>query len=69
MHFIENIPNVQPSNIAYLSIIDMHTDTREAMEVVVAKLHSEYQIGITLVVVGDQKTYSRIQELKHMHRI
>lgn len=54
---LDNMPNVQPSNVVYLSIIDMHADSREAMEAVVAKLHSEYQVGITakpLVVVGDQ---------------
>ena len=67
---LQNIPSVQPSNVVYLSINDMHADTREAMEAVVAKLHSEYQIGIaanSLVVVGDQKTYSRIKELKQIY--
>ena len=49
----------------------MHADTREAMEAVVSKLH-EYEIGVTansLVVVGDQKTYTynRIQELKQVY--
>ena len=61
------IPNVQPANVVYLSVVDMHADTREA---VVSKLHSEYEIGVTansLVVVGDQKTYNRIQELKQVY--
>ena len=37
------------------------------MEPVVCKLHSEYGIGVTtdhLVLVGDQKTFVRLQELK-----
>ena len=51
-------PDVQPANVVYLSVVDMHADTREAMEAVVSKLHREYEIGVTvnsLVVVGDQK--------------
>ena len=63
-------PNVQPGNVVYLLVVDMHADTREAMEAVVSKLHSEYEIGVTansLVVVGDQKTYNRIQELKQVY--
>lgn len=47
----------------------MHADLKEAMEAVVTKLHPEYVVGMTcqhLVVVGDQKTYSRLQELKHV---
>lgn len=42
-----NIPNVQPANIIYLSVVDMHADTREAIEAVVSKLYSEYEIGVT----------------------
>ena len=56
--------------MVYLSIVDMHADTRDAMEVVVSKLHEEYGIGIMsehLVVVGDQKTYSRLHEFKHVY--
>ena len=63
-------PNVQPGNVVYLSVVDMHADTREAMEAVVSKLHSEYEIGVTansLVVVGDQKIYNRIQELEQVY--
>ena len=65
-----SITHSQPSNIVYLPIVDMHADTREAMEVVLSKLHSEYGIGVTsqhLVVAGDQKTYTRLQELKHAY--
>ena len=67
---LKNVPNAQQSNVVYLSIIDMHADTREAMEAVVSKLHREYGIGVTatsLVLVGDQKTYTRVQELKHIY--
>ena len=56
--------------MVYLSVIDKHADTTEAMEAVVSKLHKEYGVGIradNLVVVGDQKTYTRLQELKHTY--
>ena len=49
-----DIPNMQPSIVVYLSVIDMHADRREAMEAVVSKLHSKYETGVTansLVVV------------------
>ena len=42
----------------YLTIVDMHADTREAMVTVVSNLHNEYGGRVTaehLVVVGDQK--------------
>ena len=38
--------------------ICLHADSTEAMQAVVSKLHEEYGI------VGDQKTYTRICELK-----
>ena len=38
---------MQPDNVVYLSVVDMHADTREAMEAVISKLHSEYGIGVT----------------------
>ena len=66
----KEIPKLQVSNVVYLPIIDMHADLKEAMEAVVTKLHTEYVVGMTcqhLVVVGDQKTYSRLQELKHVY--
>ena len=65
----KEIPKPHVSNVVYLPIIDMHADLKEAMEAVVTKLHPEYVVGMTcqhLVVVGDQKTYSRLQELKHV---
>ena len=58
-----NIPSAERSNVVYLSVIDKHADTTEAMEAVVSKLHKEYGVGIradNLVVVGDQKTYTRL---------
>ena len=41
-------------------------------KVVVSKLHKEYGIGTSvqyniIVLVGDQKTYSRIHELKQIY--
>lgn len=59
-----SLPQCQPSNIAYLSIIDMHADTREAMVTAVSKW--EYGVGVTSehLVVGDQKTYACLQEIK-----
>ena len=64
---LSNIPTAGTSNVVYLPVIDMHADSPEAMEAVVCKLHSEYSIGVTtdhLVLVGDQKTFVRLQELK-----
>ena len=63
-----NIPKAECSNIIYLSVVDLHADTPEAMKKVVAKLHDEYMVGVNvnyLVLVGDQKTYVRINKLKH----
>ena len=65
-----NIPAAEKSNVVYMSVIDKHADSTEAMEAVVSKLHKEYGIGIRadkLFVVGDQKSYSRLQELKHTY--
>ena len=64
---LPSIPKVQCSNVVYLPAVDLHADSTEAMEAVVAKLHKEYGIGETadyLVLVGDQKTYTRVCELK-----
>ncbi len=64
---LPNIPKVQCSNVVYLPVVDLHADSTEAMEAVVAKLHKEYGIGESadyLVLVGDQKTYTRVCELK-----
>ena len=47
----------------YLSIVDKCADTNEAMEEVLSKLHKELDIGVRvkhLLVVGDQKTYTRL---------
>lgn len=42
------IPDVECSNVVYLSVVDMHADSAEAMETVLGKLHKEYGIGITM---------------------
>ena len=64
---LPNIPEVQCSNVVYLPVGDLHADSTEAMQAVVSKLHKEHGIGESadyLVLVGDQKTYTRIHELK-----
>lgn len=56
----KDMPKSQPSNVVYLSIVDMHADSKEAMEAVVTKLHAEYGVGVTsqnLVVVGDPAAF------------
>ncbi len=63
-------PVVEQSNVVYLSIVDMHADSTEAMEAVASKLHREYGIGVRadhLIVVGDAKPYAQLQELKHSY--
>ena len=66
-----NIPDIQCSNIVYMSIVDLHADTLQAMEMVVSKLYKEYGISTTpvqyIVLFGDQKTFSRVHELKQMY--
>ena len=65
---LPNIPKVECSNVVYLSVVDLHADSSEAMQVVVAKLHREYGIGVSadcLVLVCDKKTHAHICELKH----
>lgn len=65
----DTIPSEQ-SNVVYLSIVDKCADTNEAMEEVLSKLHDELDIGVRvmhLVLVGDQKTYTRLWELKHTY--
>ncbi len=57
-----DIPTKQ-SVVVYLSIIDMNTDTLEAMSEVAAMLHKEYlkyAPAKHLVVVGNAKTYLRL---------
>ena len=68
---LPNIPDKQCSNIVYMSIVDLHADTLQAMEMVVSKLYKEYGIGTTpvqyIVLFGDQKTFSCVHELKQMY--
>ena len=54
----------------YLSIVDMHADTVEAMSEVAALLYKEYIASSGarhLVVAGDAKTYLRLRELKQQY--
>lgn len=65
----ETIP-AEKSTVVYLSIVDKHADTVEAMDEVLSKLYIEYKVGTEtehLLVVGDQKTFSRLCELKHAY--
>ena len=41
---LPNTPEVQCSNVVYLPVVDLHADSTEAMQAVVAKLHKEYGI-------------------------
>ena len=55
---LQNIPKVECSNVVYLLVVDLHADSSEAIQAVVAKLHREYCVGISadyLVLVGDEK--------------
>ncbi len=54
----------------YLSIVDLHADTIEAMSEVAAMLYKEYIMSTGaqhLVVAGDAKTYLRLKELKQQY--
>ena len=57
----------EPAVVLYLSIVDMHADTIEAMSEVAAMLYQEYiaKIGARyLIVADDAKTYLHLKELK-----
>ena len=68
---LSNVPKVQCSNVVYLSVVDMHADTSEAMQKVVANLHTEYRIGESsniwcwLEIRKSMFVYASICELKH----
>ena len=67
---LPSIPKVQCSIVVYLPVVYLYADSTEAMQAVVAKLHSEYGIRKTadyLVLVGDQKTYTCVCELKQQY--
>ena len=60
---LPDLPTTECSNVVYMSVVDLHADSVEAMEAVISKLHKEYGVGESvhyLVLVGDQKTFSRI---------
>ncbi len=62
--------SAEKSNVVYLPIVDKHADSLEAMEEVVSKLNKEFQVGIStkhLILAGDQKTFARLWELKHVY--
>ena len=54
----------------YLSVLDIHADTIEAMSEVAAMLYKQYILTTGakhLVVAGDAKTYLRLKELKQQY--
>lgn len=62
--------HAEPAVVLYLSIVDMHGDTIEAMSEVAAMLYKEYiaTTGVQyLIVAGDAKTYLRLKELKQKY--
>ena len=59
--------HAEPAVIVYLSIVDMHADTLEAMSEVAVMLYKEYLVSTGaqyLIVAGDAKTYLRLKEIK-----
>ena len=59
--------HAEPTTVVYLSVLDIHADTVEAMSEVAAMLYKEYIVttgAAHLVVAGDAKTYLRLKELK-----
>ena len=59
--------HAEPASVVYLSVLDIHADTVEAMSEVAAMLYKEYIVTTGaehLVVAGDAKTYLRLKELK-----
>ena len=57
----------EPARVVYLSVLDIHADTIEAMSEVATMLYKEYIVNTGaehLVVAGDAKTYLRLKELK-----
>ena len=62
--------HTEPAVVVYLSIVDMHADTVEAMSEVAAMLYKEYIASSGaqhLVIAGDAKTYLRLKELKQQY--
>lgn len=62
--------HTEPAVVVYLSIVDMHADTVEAMSEVAALLYKEYLASSGaqhLVVAGDAKTYLQLRELKQQY--
>ena len=62
--------HTEPAVVVYLSIVDMHADTVEAMSEVAAMLYKEYIASSGAqhpVIAGDAKTYLRLKELKQQY--
>ena len=62
--------HAEPATVVYLSVLDIHADTVEAMSEVAAMLYKEYIVttgAAHLVVAGDAKTYLRLKELKQQY--
>ena len=59
-----------PAVVVYLSIVDMHADTVEAMSEVATMLYKGYIASSAaqhLVIGGDAKTHLRLKELKQQY--
>ena len=62
--------HAEPSTVVYLSVVDVHADTIEAMSEVAEMLYQQYILTTGakhLVVAGDAKTYLRLKELKQQY--
>ena len=62
--------HAEPSTVVYLSVLDIHADTIEAMSEAAAMLHKKYIITTGaehLMVADDAKTYLRLKELKQQY--
>ena len=68
----KNDTHTEAATIVYLSIIDMHADTIEAMSKVVNMLYTQYilKTGVKyLLVAGDAKTFFCLKELRNLYGI
>ena len=67
---LPDIPKAECSNVIYLSVLDLHADTPEAIKKVVEKLQEEYMVGVNVkyLVWWGIKRHVRIRELKHEYQ-
>ena len=62
---LPNVADIQCSNIVNMSIVDLHADILQGMEMVISKLYKEYGIGTTpvqyIVLVGCRLFFNCIE--------